>query len=557
MWRAFIFTLAFVAKVFAEEAPLAPGLANSHWPIAHASTWNSDYTSNKGPSTSDASVQLLMNGETLADLLLILETADPITLVQSSVEGYSWGSGVSSVFQTKVDADGGITVINSIFRDYNFEYHGAYCLLAYDGTYYAARKTSIEAYNNEVPFDFSTSIVKTGEYFIPTLQDSEHIVGLTMTHDAKEDAFLIYATSLGGVGGVSLNFKKSAAAFYIPGIEKVALPDHFVSNSIAMGGTEGGIYVCTSYSMTRLNWDPATQSISLGWNTAYGDGHDEWYYGRLGPGCGTSPTIVGPKGDPEFVVIGDGKTPMNVLFYDVKTGELAGSHIVSFGNKNEAYNSTTDQSIVVKGYKAVLSNNWVADVTTSFCTEWFASLPVTDALKHECPFLFGAYVNGLEQFEINPQSKEVRSVWANNHVSCSSSIPVVTDDNILYCLGKRKPAVGVAKYTIEAVDWDTGRSLFYVELSHSLLANALYAATEVGTNNDIVMGTLSGLVRVANANDVKNIGVEIKNIREDDYKIPTKVLQQWSNLDRLAELNERGEIPSLELLKSIGFSQHL
>jgi hypothetical protein len=355
-----------VSRICGEEAPLAPGLANSHWPIAHASTWNSDYTSNTGPTTSEASVQLYINGDDVTDLLSILETADPITLVQSSVEGYTWGSSVASVFQTKVDSvTGELSVINTLFRDYNFEYHGAYCLLGHDGTYYAATRTSLQAYNNERPLDFTTPIVKTGEYFIAGIQENEHIVGLTITHDEVDNAFLIFATSLGGVGGVSLDFKTATNLVYIPGIESVALPDHFVSNSIAMGGKGDGIYVCTSYSMAKLDWNPEAKTISLGWNTAYGNGHDEWYWGRLGPGCGTSPTIVGPKGKPEYVTINDGETPMHILFFDTNTGALAGKHVVAFGSKEDSYNSTTDQSIVVKGYKAVVVNNWVSSIISS------------------------------------------------------------------------------------------------------------------------------------------------------------------------------------------------
>ena len=486
----------------------------------------------------------------------IFSGADPITLVQSSVEGYTWGSSVSSVFQAKVD-ENGLTIVNSYFRDYNFEYHGAYCLLAHDGTYYAATRTSLQAYNNEVPFDFSTAIVKTGEYVIPGLQEDEHIVGLTITHDDIDNAFLIFATSLGGVGGVSLNFKKSTNFYHIPGIEKVARPDHFVSNSIGMGGLEGGIYVCTSYSMTRLNWDPINQNIWLAWNTPYGNGQDEWYWGRMGPGCGTSPTIVGPNnGKPEFVLINDGETPTNILFYDVNTGELVGKHVVSFGSKDANFNSTTEQSIVVKGYKAVVVNNWVADVVTPFCADWFSKLPVTEALKHECPFLFGSYVNGVEQFEIDPNTRQVRSVWSNSHVSCSSSVPVVSEDEVLYCLGKRKPAVGLEKFTIEAMDWNTGRSLFNVELSHSLLSNALYAATEIGTNQDIVMGTLSGMVRVSTTGEQagRPKGFELKSMTSPSQRIPATVLQQWSFLDELAAFNVRGEVPSNEFLEKIGFS---
>ncbi|RYH18146.1 hypothetical protein EON65_27575 [archaeon] len=534
----------------AEEAPLAPALAKSHWPIAHASTWNSDYTSNTGPTSADANVQLFMKGETIADLLSILETADPITLVQSSVEEYTWGSSISSVFQTKID-ENGLSVVNTLFRDYNFEYHGAYSLLAHDGTYYAATKTSIQAYNNQVPLDFSTPIVKTGEFFIPSLQEDEHIVGLTVTHDAVESAYLIFATSAGGVGGVSLDLQHASNVFYVPGIDTVARPNHFVSNSIAMSGEDGGIFVCTSYSLARLNWDPVTRSISLGWNSPYGDGQDDWYWGRLGPGCGTSPTIVGPNGKPEFVVINDGETPMHVLFFDAYTGALAGKQVVSFGSTALAFNSTTDQSITVKGYKAVLVNNWVADEVTPFCSEWFAQLPVTEALKHECPYLFGAFVNGVEQFEIDPKTHQVRSVWANPNVSCTSSIPVVSEDDILYCLGKRRPLVGLDMYTIEALDWNTGKSLFHVDLSHSLLANSLYSATEIGTQGDIVMGTLAGLVRVSSKGQR---GVEVKSLQASSTLMASTLLEKWSLLDKLAELHARGEIPSADFLKSIKFA---
>eukprot|EP01037_Dinobryon_pediforme_P024872 gene24872-26812_t len=43
--------LSHSAYLYAEEAPHAPALADSHWSIAHASTWNSDYTSNLGPAS--------------------------------------------------------------------------------------------------------------------------------------------------------------------------------------------------------------------------------------------------------------------------------------------------------------------------------------------------------------------------------------------------------------------------------------------------------------------------------------------------------------------------
>jgi hypothetical protein len=52
----------------------------------------------------------------------------------------------------------------------------------------------------------------------------------------------------------------------------------------------------------------------------------------------------------------------------------------------------------------VVVNNWVAEKVTPFCAEWFAQSSASDALKHECPYLFGSFVNGIEQFEIDPRT---------------------------------------------------------------------------------------------------------------------------------------------------------
>ena len=138
---------------------------------------------------------------------------------------------------------------------------------------------------------------------------------------------------------------------------------------------------------------------------------------------------------------------------------------------------------MVLGYKAVVVNNYVAGEVTSFCSEWFANSDASDALKHECPYLFGAFVPGIEQFELNPSTGEVTSLWSNVEVSCTSTVPIVAASNeVLYCLGKRnQPLSSRSTYTIEAVDWNTGRSLYYVDIGPTMLSNGLYAGTIVGT----------------------------------------------------------------------------
>ena len=325
------------------EAPVSPQLSQSNWPIAHSNTWNSDVSGQQGPGLKDRNVQLVLNGQKVSDITQILLAADSITLTQSSVDGYSWGSGVSGIYQIYVNATDA-RIVNTLFRDVNFEYHGSYSLLTKDGTYYAAAKTSLQAYNNEVPFDFTTPIKKVNEFFVPGLEDGEHIVALTISFE-DNDAYLIYATTLGKVSAVSLDFKRTSNTVQITGYDEVAAPSHFISNSIAFDGDNGGIYACTSKSMVKLNWNGIKKTISNSWRTDYGNGADDWHWGRLGPGCGTSPTIMGPSGKPEYAVITDGENPMNIRFYNVRSGKEVGKHTVSFGGATGG-NSTTGELLL-------------------------------------------------------------------------------------------------------------------------------------------------------------------------------------------------------------------
>lgn len=555
MISAMVLVASFFAVAFASsdvEYLVPPAMAHTNWPIAHGSTWNSDTSALSGPTRKDRAVQVLVNGDHITDLSDILLTADSITIAQSSVDGYMWGSGVSGVYQLKVTEEE-VVVANTLFRDVNFEYHGAYSLVAADGTYYTAARTSIQAYHNEVPLNFSTPIVKVGEYFVNGLVDGEHIVGLTMTHDDVENAYLVFATTRGQVGAVSLDFKTTSTGLYqISGIDEVELPDHFVSNSIALDGPDGGIYVCTSKSMTKLRWDLETRTISSVWATDYGSGGDPWYYGRIGPGSGTSPTLMGPNGAAELVVIGDGETPMNVLFYDAKSGDEVGRQVVAFGGATGG-NSTTEQSIVVLGYKALLSNNWVNDKVTPFCSEWFASIGVSDALKMECPYLFGSYVNGLEQFEYKPDTGEVVSTWANPDITCTSTVPLVSAaDGVIYCLGKRTRPERRDVYTVEAISWETGRSLHHVELSTTLLANGLYAGTIIGTKGDIVMGCLAGIVRVSQNGADPVAGGDGTNAVEEADLVRLNKSPVWKLMQQMADWNELGHVPSAAELQLMG-----
>ena len=96
---------------------------------------------------------------------------------------------------------------------------------------------------------------------------------------------------------------------------------------------------------------------------------------------------------------------------------------------------------------------------------------------------------------------------------------------------------------------------FYVELSASLMVNSLYAATEIGTNGDVVMGTLAGVVRVSEP----AAGVDAAGSASSAMATATASLGQnavaakaWGSFERLAELFAIGEVPSAEEMAEMG-----
>ena len=107
-----------------------------------------------------------------------------------------------------------------------------------------------------------------------------------------------------------------------------------------------------------------------------------------------------------------------------------------------------------------------------------------------CPFLLGQYAHGVEQFSIDPKTHAVESVWHRSDMSCTSSIPVVTEnDNTFYCIGKRS-----RDFTLESLSWDTGNQNWSKPLG--MLYNPFYAGNEIGFSNDFIIGTILGPVRV-------------------------------------------------------------
>ena len=187
-------------------------------------------------------------------------------------------------------------------------------------------------------------------------KDDEHIVGLTMTFDDH----VAWISNYNKVGILSADFSYATEPLQLPGNDQVEHENKLISNSFALD-ERGGIYIVNSLYMCKAHWNATAMTLTLEWANQYHAVEPSIYWGRFGPGSGSSPTLMGKTEDglPKYVVITDGSKQMNILFFDAVTGEMLGREPVTFGDAHQSTQS--EQSVVVSGSKATVVNNWFGD----------------------------------------------------------------------------------------------------------------------------------------------------------------------------------------------------
>jgi hypothetical protein len=376
---------------------------------------------------------------------------------------------------------------------------GAYSVLDRDNHLIVGRDRSFDVYGDAVPGDRRSPIARLGSF---TLPDSafcgagDKLVGITMLFDGR----IAFASALGVVGTVpreparmtaanlvtvSINGERCATA----SAEDSSLDQ--VSNSIA-ADERGGIFVVTSKAMYRIDWDGT--ALRRTWRAPDASGSDSAV--RIGEGSGSTPTLMGtsPKQD-RFVVISDGQKLVHLdLFWrdeipadwkglPGKDRRLACEVPITFGDP-DATTTQNEQSVLVRGYAAVVPNNQLKDDSA------FRDLPgnarlVAAALAggnpQNAPY-------GVERIDWDPKTRTCATKWANREVSLPNGIPSMsTATGLMYGIGQRNGTWG-----LEGIDFATGVSKLRVDTSASPDQNAAYSATTVGPDGAIWTGTLLG-----------------------------------------------------------------
>ena len=469
----------------AAEPPRNPFLAESPWPIAHRNSYQQDSTDLPGP-TSPA--------PTVVDR--IPASPGAITLAYGPAYGDGsfpvWGSAWFGVYKSVATPSGlrkvdEYPIIPDLSGGILNALSSAYALVDRDGTFFAAGQRSVRAFTDAVPGDPASGIAVRNEFTVPdaVMAPGDVIGGMNLTYDGH----LVLVTKRGTMIAVDRGLTTSSALTLPFGEE--------VSNSIATD-EDGGVYVVTKDHMSRVQWTGTHLSLDPAdgaWSTTYDGGPDIPAPGRLGPGSGTTPTLIGWGSDDRLVAIADGAGLMSIdLFWrgpiptdftplPGRDPRLAASVPITFGDP-AATRSVTEQSFTARGWGVMAVNNAYGppfDQATSSGTLAVLFSGVPAVAPH-----------GAQKFVWDPATNTLSSSWANTTVSCPNGIPAMSAaSGLAYCWGARD-----GSWTLEAIDWMTGSTVFRRVLSGEVVDNSAYAGTEVGAFGTVVSGTLGGLTAV-------------------------------------------------------------
>lgn len=476
------------------EPPRNPYMADSVWPMTHRNPYMQASSPWPGPTSAGELGKARHKPTGMINITQAMSAPYPDGTV------VAWGSSMSGVYKATVERDS-LAIIDKQKKPQTTSLKnatsGAYTMVDKDNTFFVPGTGKLYAYGDAVAGDPRSKIKLLRTFTLPAdlLRGSDDpIVGINMTWDGM----VAFATRSGLVMIVSRDFTQWHAIRLDGGTGEE------VSNSIAVD-EQGGIYVVTSLYMYRVQWTGSTLSLdeSTGaWRSSYENGANVQVPGRLGAGSGSTPTLMGTGDQDKFVVITDGQKVTNlVLFWrdgipadwqpiaPGKSRRIAAEMPVNYGDPDRPL-SASEQSVLVRGHGAVVVSNDYGTIKQS-SNPLLANIINGFVVMFSNTKKYAPY--GVEKFEWNSATRTLDVAWVNKDISCPNGIPTMSAaTNLFYCIGQRN-----AVWNIEALDWSTGQSVFYKNMSRLPIHNSFYASAQIGPFGDIWTGTFTGVVQVA------------------------------------------------------------
>ena len=372
---------------------------------------------------------------------------------------------------------------------------GIYSLVDKDGRFYVGNAKGVTVYADQIPGNADSPIAIWKEWASPPIRGK--LIGINMTYDG----WLVLVSEGGDVIVVNRDFTEHHTAQLRHSENAMALQEKmrqsgeptwsWVRNSYAVD-EKGGIYVASAGYIHKVVWTGKNLSVDEAdgaWSEPYRDG--------TGLGTGATPVLMGfgPKED-RLVVFTDGDAVMNVTAYwrdSIPAGwktvagapsrRVAGFARADMGNQN-ATDVQSEQATVVSGYGALVVNNEPASVPVGYPI--LAKRALIGLLGADARFT----PHGLQKFSWNPKTKKMELAWTSD-VASPNVVPFVSrGSNLVYTMGVRDGA-----WTLEGIDWDSGKSAFHYTLPGEKY-NGLYSGMTLTDEGDMAFGTPFGRARI-------------------------------------------------------------
>ncbi|UCF46526.1 MAG: TolC family protein [Myxococcales bacterium] len=404
---------------------------------------------------------------------------------------------------------------------------GAYAAIDSENQFIVGRTRFVSFFADSIEGDRSSPIELKKRIHMPAeafCNEEDIIAGMSLTYDGH----LAFATELGNLFVIPAdadpdNLGDVPVISTNPDCATADRADlEIVSNSIAID-EDGGIYLVTSAAMYRFDWDG--DALTLAWRTEYQTVEKPSPI-RLGPGSGSTPSLMGTAADDDrFVVITDGQELMHVvLFWREEIPEdwepitpgrdprIACEMPIDFGTG--ATRTSSEQSVAVRGYSAILVNDLLVDPTivdpeTALPIEQNLISALEGGIPTKAPF-------GLEHVAWDPGTRTCASVWTNPDISVPNGIPSISEaSRMVYGIGQRN-----GQWGLEGLDLDTGESRLWapggpgtcdpaligvtgvlpsvaavLQQAPGSCENSLYSATTVAPDAMVYTGTFFGMSR--------------------------------------------------------------
>jgi hypothetical protein len=340
----------------------------------------------------------------------------------------------------------------------------------------------IRVYGDKVEGDPASDIVLLREYRFPREKGEKFVVlAMGLTYDGA----VIVVTRDGTLMALSRELAL---------LSKVRLPDRetdskefmnsFVRNSIAIDDT-GGIYVISRTRMHRVQWTGKQLSLEKddgAWSESYPQG---------ARGSGTTPILLGWYEDEDhLVLVGDGEQSLMAFWRGEIPADWQG--LAGHGRRVAAvkpmnFNEGSERHIKLEnamvgmGYGVFVTND-----TPDVDVPWQGSFLATAIAERYVAQTGGTEARGGIKWEWNPETRILETDWTTD-LALVSSICTPNVNGLVYCVGMRD-----GNSTIEALDWESGESVFHYILGKSYRYTVMGGILDVAPNGEIECGCAGG-----------------------------------------------------------------